>query len=258
MSNPRNVARWRSGDTSIEGLSEALVALSTAHASDAELARLQAALAPQLAAPTRSLPGGASVGALAWLSSARVWPWLSVVVIGIAATWLFASHRPQTAPQSTPHVPQPMVARQPSASPPLAESRAVQAPAPAAKPASARGASKRRAAAVSLAPSEPLAPEAELALLQRAQSALNRSASAALELAAEHARLYPNGLFAQEREMLCIEAELKLGKRRDALTRAHAFSERFGRSTYRARIDRLLASHSALKDQEIVPPERTQ
>lgn len=257
-SEPRGVARWRSGSAPIEGLSEALTALSAAEASDAELARLRAALAPQLMAPTRSALGGASPGVLGWLSSTRAWPWLSVVLIGIATFWLLRSQSPEPAPQSAPPVQQPTVVPHVRAGPPPGPSASVQPAAPAPKPVSARSASKRRAAAAPQSPDKALAPEAELALLQRAQSALNRSASTALELAAEHTRAYPNGLFAQEREMLCIEAELKLGKRREALTRAHAFAARFGRSTYRARIDRLLASYSALKDQEIVAPEDTQ
>jgi hypothetical protein len=251
-------ARWRSGGAPIDGLSEALVALSATHATDAELARLQAALAPQLAAPTRSLPGGARGSVLRWLGSTRVWPWLSVVVIGIVASWMFASRSAEPVPQSAPPAPQQAVAPQAGASVLPDPSMAAQSPTPTAKPASVRSISKRRALAASQTPDTSLAPEAELALLQRAQSALNRSASAALELAGEHSRLYPNGLFVEEREMLCIEAELKLGKRHEALARAHAFSERFGRSTYRARIDRLLASHSALKNQENAAPERTQ
>jgi hypothetical protein len=261
MSNstdPRGVTRWRSGGPPIEGLSEALTALSAARASDAELARLRAALAPQLSAPTRRALGGASPSALGWLSSTRVWPWLSMVMIGIATIWLLRSQSSEPALPSAPPARQSTVVRHVTADPPFGPSASVQPAAPASKPVRARSVSKRRAAAASQSPDKPLAPEAELALLQRAQSALNRSASAALELAAEHTRSYPNGLFAQEREMLCIEAELKLGKRREALTRAHAFAARFGRSTYRARIDRLLASYSALKDQEIVEPEGTQ
>jgi RNA polymerase sigma-70 factor (ECF subfamily) len=134
----------------------------------------------------------------------------------------------------------------------------VQPDPPPSEPASVtKSVTKRAVRVTEHAESAPASPEAELALLREAQSALNRSASAALTLADEHARLYPNGVFVQEREMLRIEAELTLGKRRDALERAHAFAERFASSTYRARIDRLLETHRSLKKQETAAPQRT-
>lgn len=253
--------RWKSGGAPVEGLSEALAALSTRHASDVELARLKVALAAQLAAPTRSMSGAASGGLLPWLGSTRVWPWLSVVAVGLAATWMLARPREESAP---PAVPSEVRARVVASSVPDAVNTppALEASAPALQqrpPDASRRVSKRRSpTALPEGPSAALHPEAELLLLQKAQSALNRSASTALELAEEHARLYPNGVFQQEREMLRIEAELTLGRRRAALDRAHDFSERFGRSTYRARIDRLLASHRALKKQEDVASERTE
>jgi hypothetical protein len=240
--------RWKDGAAPIEGLADAVVALGDERASDAEQLRLEARLHAQLAAPTRSHGAGAT-GAARWLGLGRSWPWLSALLLGLAASWL-AQRTPEPAPAPTAIV---LSAPQPTRPAPAA----APAPAPDAKPAldpapEPAPASKR--AARSAAPS----PDAELALLRKAQSALNGSASAALRLAEEHARSYPNGLFIQEREMLRIEAELTLGKRRAALERAHAFAQRFPSSTYKARIDRLLATHRALKKREIDPPQGTQ
>jgi hypothetical protein len=83
-------------------------------------------------------------------------------------------------------------------------------------------------------------PEAELALLQRAQATLDHDASAALGLAEQHARLYPRGMFTQEREILAIEALLKLRQRPAALARARTFIERFPESAHARRVRALL------------------
>lgn len=253
--------RWREGAAPIAGLSEALVAYGDKGASDAELARLQAALAPQLARPTVSAPGAAR----GWSSVARIGTWVSVALIGTATIWNVDGRDATEPSRAEPRVPPPAVV-QPDA--PAHEVIAAPEPSPVAEPAAPAATSRPRIQAKQAAPvvaaAEPLAPaptlsiEAELELLRKAQSALNRSASTALAIAEEHAQLYPEGAFVEEREMLRIEAELTLGQRSTALTRAKAFSERFGRSTYRARIERLLAAHDALKDKETSAGERTQ
>lgn len=239
--------RWKDGGAPIEGLAEAVAALGAEHASDAERLRLEARLRAQLAAPTKShaVP---TAGAARWLGLGRSLPWVSALLLGVAATWLAQrADEPALRPAaSVLAAQQPAALERPRAVAPVLEPE-VSAPAPAEKRVIKR-------AARSAAPS----PDAELALLRKAQSALNGSASSALALAEEHARLYPKGLFIQEREMLRIEAELMLGRRRAALERAHAFSQRFPSSTYKARIDRLLATHRALKNQETSAPRGTQ
>lgn len=248
--------RWKVA-APIDGVPETLVALSEQRASAAEVARLEKALAAQLAAPTRSLIGGGA-GAASWLSFGRTWPWVSAVLLGLAATW-------QLMPREEVSVP--AVVEAPPAHVAPAAPAVIEAPAtvhpepPQSEPAAIATRPAKRIARTVEEPvpsAPPASPEAELALLRRAQSALNRSASTALTLADEHAQLYPNGIFVQEREMLRIEAELTLGKRREALERAHVFAERFGSSTYRARIDRLLEAHRSLKERETPEVERTQ
>jgi hypothetical protein len=248
--------RWKAG-APIEGLSETLVALSAQRASAVEVARLEEALAAQLAAPTRSVIGGGCAGAASWWSFGRTWPWVSAVLLGLAASWQLMPAGEVQAPRVEIKAKAPAYVA-PQAPAVIEDAPAVQLDLPPSEPApAAKSITKRAARVTERAASVPATPEAELALLREAQSALNRSASAALALADEHARLYPSGIFVQEREMLRIEAELTLGKRREALERAHAFSERFASSTYRARIDRLLETHRSLKKREPAEPERT-
>jgi hypothetical protein len=258
--------RWREGAAPIAGLSEAMVAYSEKGASDAELARLHAALASQLARPTTSATGAVR----GWSSIARIGTWVSVAVIGAASIWN-VNGRDAAEPRSgaeTRALAPAVVLHEAPAQAVVASPEPSPEPSPVAAPAEPVVAPRPRVqakpTAAVIATAEPQAPaptlsvEAELELLREAQSALNRSASTALALAEEHAQLYPHGAFVEEREMLRIEAELTLGQRSTALARAKAFSERFGRSTYRARIERLLAAHDALKDKETSADDRTQ
>ena len=89
------------------------------------------------------------------------------------------------------------------------------------------------------APSESGA-EGEVRLLERAQDALRSSPSDALALADEHARKYPRGMLAQEREVIAIEALAKLGRTKDLTARANAFKARFPGSSHVRRVDALL------------------
>jgi len=264
VSDEQSTTRWREDGSPVAGLSEALVALSATGASDGELARLHAALAPQLAQPTTSATG--STAAKSWLSYVRVRPWLSAVLIGfgLATMWRVVEQRASRTEQAEAPVRSPVAVHEApenavvKATTPVIDAQPA-TPAPTAAAPSARVALKRAATAPQPEVPRPTrSAEAELELLRQAQSALNHSASAALALADEHAQLYPEGIFAQEREMLRIEAELKLGKREQALTRANDFSQRFARSTYRARIEKLLATHRALKNREGELPDATQ
>jgi hypothetical protein len=83
-------------------------------------------------------------------------------------------------------------------------------------------------------------PEVELALLRRAQAVLHNHPAAAFELAEQHASDYPHGIFAQEREILAIEALLKQHKRSLALARAQQFIDRYETSPYAMRVQALL------------------
>lgn len=83
--------------------------------------------------------------------------------------------------------------------------------------------------------------EAEFALIRRAQLALAESPAQALALTDEHARTFPSGELAQERELTAVEALARLGRTADASNRAQAFLARFPRTPYVARIERALA-----------------
>ncbi|RLB57109.1 MAG: hypothetical protein DRJ42_01390 [Deltaproteobacteria bacterium] len=81
----------------------------------------------------------------------------------------------------------------------------------------------------------------ELTLLQQAQDALGRAPGSALALADRHARDYPRGALAQEREVVAVDALLRLGRRSDAEARASRFRAVNPGSSQLRRIERLLA-----------------
>jgi hypothetical protein len=89
-------------------------------------------------------------------------------------------------------------------------------------------------------PANPPAPS-ETALLDRGHQALrSQNPAAALAAADEHARAYPRGTFAQEREVIAIEALVALGRRPEAAKRAGRFRAAFPGSAHQARIDSLV------------------
>jgi hypothetical protein len=89
-----------------------------------------------------------------------------------------------------------------------------------------------------LAKKRPPPPDTEVHLLQRAQEALGSDPRAALSVAEEHRRFYPDGDFAQERERIAIEALVELGRVARAKSRAARFREKFPGS---AHLDRILS-----------------
>jgi hypothetical protein len=82
----------------------------------------------------------------------------------------------------------------------------------------------------------------EDALLHRAHAASSSDPRQALALTAEHARRFPNGMLAHEREVLAIEALARLGRRDDARARATAFSASYPGSPYQSRVDDALGA----------------
>ena len=89
------------------------------------------------------------------------------------------------------------------------------------------------------------APPSEIELLSAAQRALGSSPAETLRLAEEHRRLYRGGMHAQEREVLAIDALLRLDRRPEALERANAFLGRHARSAHARRV-RVLLSEAGL------------
>ena len=86
---------------------------------------------------------------------------------------------------------------------------------------------------------------AELDLLQRAQVAFaGRDFPGALVLVAEHARRFPNGRLAEEREALRVRSLAGSGRADDARRAVAAFANRFPRSVL---LPRLMQSAGAPK-----------
>ncbi len=85
-----------------------------------------------------------------------------------------------------------------------------------------------------------LDPEDELKILRRAQDDLVDRPLRALKTTEQHRRDYPFGVFAQEREMIAIEALFQLSRVKQGMNRAKRFLERFGDSTHAPRVRSLL------------------
>jgi hypothetical protein len=81
--------------------------------------------------------------------------------------------------------------------------------------------------------------EPEVDYLRRAQVLLATSPAEALGLIEDHPRLYPRGVLAQEREVIAIDALVRLGRRSEAAARAAAFRAAFPRSAHASRVTAL-------------------
>jgi len=91
-----------------------------------------------------------------------------------------------------------------------------------------------------------LDPEDELKMLRRAQDDLVDRPLRSLKGTEQHRRDYPSGVFAQEREMIAIEALFQLSRVNDGLNRAKRFLERYGDSTHAPRVRSLLEENSEI------------
>lgn len=79
-------------------------------------------------------------------------------------------------------------------------------------------------------------PDAELRLLTRARMVLSLDPSAALLLTDEHLRSYPDGTFAEEREVIAIDALARAELSADARERAARFLRAHPRSAHTERV----------------------
>lgn len=80
----------------------------------------------------------------------------------------------------------------------------------------------------------------ELDLLREAQRLQAGEPAAALAVVARHQRLFPSGILAQEREMVAIEALMRLGRRDAARARAATFLRQYPGSVHAVRIRELI------------------
>jgi hypothetical protein len=124
-------------------------------------------------------------------------------------------------------------------SPPAVERQGVATlEAKAARPAARRGASAKRAARTVEASAGD-----ELELLERADRALTTDPATALSLAESHAKLFPSGSMEEEREVIAVTALERLGRDREARTRADRFMRAHAGNAYALRIQRALAQN---------------
>ncbi|HNS98349.1 MAG TPA: hypothetical protein PKL73_15465 [Polyangiaceae bacterium] len=85
----------------------------------------------------------------------------------------------------------------------------------------------------------------ELDLIQQAQRALHSHPQRTLSLCREHARRYPHGMLAQEREVLMVEALQRLGHDEEAKDRSRAFLKDNPDSAHRKKIEHVTGQPSS-------------
>jgi hypothetical protein len=230
---------------------------------DFERQLLQAAKAEQIPAQLKlrmsqglSVPAAPVGTASSWLvgKSAALALTLSVVALGTLAVWatwqqaLPASQDSQAAPPNAAGVSNEQ--REPTVPAAVSgEERATAAASSqtAALP-SAAASGEERAPVNPVPGAQPLDLGQEVALLDRARTALApplSDAARALNVLDAYARRFAHGALAQEAEALRIEAVLALGDERQARTRARRFLSSYPKSPLTDRITRLLPTNDA-------------
>lgn len=220
-----------------DALADALRAAAEDGPSPAEIARLTASLGAALP-PGALVAGSAAKTFGAKAVAAMVGAGIAAgVVAGVVGSRLTAPRGPEIqSGETTAALPSASAsASSSSSSVPLAPSASAPLPEPSRLPPVAT-------VAVPIATAGTPAPvPSETALLDRGHQALrSQNPAAALAAAEEHARAYPRGTFAQEREVIAIEALVALGRRPEAAKRAARFRAAFPGSAHQARIDSLV------------------
>jgi len=171
--------------------------------------------------------------------------------LAVFGDWQDGDVRPEPAPeraQSKQATPSHPVALEQASPPQMRDEGSVDEQATPAAPARVRP-STRRSLRESAEPQEEPAPEAEdsmhegpteFELLGRARALLRGSPAAALVPLAEHRSRYPDGVLAQERDVLTIEALAGAGRVEQARQSARRFSRNYPRSPHQNRIERAL------------------
>ena len=103
-------------------------------------------------------------------------------------------------------------------------------------------------------------PDDEIALIRRARAELDQGhARRSLELLGQHRRRFSHGLLEQEREVLAIDALVRLGRRRAARARAARFHRRFPDSALGSRVRSLVEDGDDPAPREATAPfDRTE
>jgi len=240
-SDPIRITDMREAEGDLAELKSGIRVLRRQDGSAAEIDALAARLGPQLA--TNVVAGTALVS-----SALLRFALLGVGVVGLSmgAWWLWGAESEHVAAIPTKpgivetivSVPQAQAALAPVAAPQAAIEPSVLEST--GKPRVREKAAPRGPHAPSEKPRAGSDPDAELALLGRAQALLDSDPDGALGVLGEHARSYARGVFIEEREVLALEAESKLGHKALARARAERFIERFPRSAHARRVRTLL------------------
>jgi TolA-binding protein len=203
----------------------------------------RAAKKPEPLTPATDARLGAQVTALAALPATPLikgLPWLiaagAVVVAG--ALGLLAQRTPPLATAASP----PATASSPPAV--VVEAVAPAAPAPEIQPPAekprAPATSAGQAAPAEAASSSEDALAGEAQLLNQAHAAMASDPRKAHAFASAHAKRYPRGQLAAERELILVQALVKLGRVREAEARGRALRKSAPSSIYGQRLDTIL------------------
>ncbi len=232
--------RESAGDPLLRNL---LRAASVDRPTEAELAVVAAKLGPILAgpggAPPASPAGGGAPSAGAGAAKAGL-SGLKLAAIGAASVAVIAGgiFATRSTPAPAPVIAPPTVSAPIVITPPIASEMAPPTPPPTVASSAAPPIATARPRASEAAPFDD--PDAEVKLLQRAQDALRSRPAEALALADAHARRAPRGLLAEEREVIAIDALVRLGRTSEARNRAARFRSAWPESSHLTRIASLI------------------
>ena len=231
----------------VSTLERALAEARRALGSPSDVERLRdklGALPPAGAPASNGAPNGMGAGA-------KIAAGAAAGVLLITGAMLLPAREPSSAPRERAFVEPPRAIAPSPPAMPAPPSPSVEVAAPAAPPAEPAITTQRRklakpAAAIEapLAAEQPSNGPTELQLLMSAQDAIEASPQRALGLLIDHARLYPSGSFAQERESLAIDTLRKLGRTTEARERARAFIARFPKASNVKHLTRWLGESS--------------
>lgn len=225
--------------------------LESGDAGEDELALLRVARSPVPLSAAARRRSGHRVAALGVVPVAAAFGWWPALALGavlgaggsLIVTRLVASDPPPSEASRAPH-PIANSATAPLAEAPSWEQQPSEAPAPPAPPAP-EPAPRAPVAAVPAAPpaSEAASADAlqqEIQLLEQARLNLASSPSAARRALLDHELRFPSGHLRIERELLLVDALVRLGRRSEAEARAESLERQNPNSLYRERLDQIL------------------
>lgn len=186
----------------------------------------------------------AAAGTFLWVQHAALGALLGLAVT-VTATVVPRAFAPERAPSAR--------VTETAASPVPAAPLAASAPAPAVEPLNPTPSPPRAESAPApiIERNEPAPVESsaerlarEAKLLERARALLESSPGQALAVLTDHERTFPDGSLGPEREVLAVDALVRLGRLGEAERRGRALTARFPGSLYEERLKRILSPDS--------------